>query len=116
VSSRAAATRRSPAGQLLQRPERPFPFDQRLFTQLEERLPEVKMHLPEATYLAWLDCRGLQLGQAPGSFFRQHARVALNDGAAFGPGFEGFVRLNFATSAGILDEILERMVAAVRAR
>jgi cystathionine beta-lyase len=89
---------------------------QRLATQLSQRLPQVKMYLPEATYLAWLDCRGLELEQAPGSFFRQHARVALNDGAAFGPGFDGFVRLNFATSAGILDEILERMVAAVKAR
>ncbi|MEY4548893.1 MAG: hypothetical protein RL685_5088 [Pseudomonadota bacterium] len=89
---------------------------QRLFTQLAQHLPEVKMYLPEATYLGWLDCRALQLEQAPGSFFRQQARVALNDGAAFGPGFEGFVRLNFATSAGILDQILERMAGAVRAR
>ncbi len=86
---------------------------QRLQVRLRERLPAVKMYSPEATYLAWLDCRGLQLEQSPGSFFRHHARVALNDGAAFGPGFEGFVRLNFATSAGILDEIVERMAGAL---
>lgn len=89
---------------------------QRLATALEQRVPAIKMYLPEATYLAWLDCRGLQLQQPPGSFFRHHARVAMNDGAAFGAGFEGFVRLNFATSAAILDEILERMAGAVRAR
>lgn len=88
---------------------------QRLATALAQRLPAVKMYPPEATYLAWLDCRGLQLPQPPGSFFRHHARVALNDGAAFGPGFESFVRLNFATSASILDEILERMAGALSA-
>jgi cystathionine beta-lyase len=40
--------------------------------------------------------------------------VALSDGREFGPPGEGFVRLNFATSAGILDEILTRMAAAAK--
>jgi cystathionine beta-lyase len=68
---------------------------------------------PEATYLAWLDCRGLEVGD-PYRFFLEHARVAFNRGTDFGTPGEGFVRLNFATSAAILGRILERMAEAVK--
>jgi cysteine-S-conjugate beta-lyase len=81
-----------------------------------DELPEIGHHTPEATYLAWLDCSSLQLPGGPQQFFLEHARVALNDGAEFGPPGQGHVRLNFATSAPILDEILERMARAVRSR
>jgi len=76
-------------------------------------LRTIGFHAPEATYLAWLDCSGLQLPGGPYEFFLEQARVALNDGADFGPPGRGHVRLNFATSAPILDEILERMARAV---
>jgi cystathionine beta-lyase len=69
---------------------------------------------PEATYLAWLDCRDLGLPGDPFAFFLEHARVALSRGPDFGIGGEGCARLNFATSQTILLEILERMAAAVR--
>lgn len=77
-------------------------------------LPGVEMHVPEATYLAWLDCRGLDLPQEPGSFFLDRARVGLSDGNDFGAPGAGHVRLNFATSRPILAEILERMAGALR--
>jgi len=87
-----------------------------LLERLGQLLPEVKVHLPEATYLAWLDLRALDLPPSPSEFFREKAQVALSDGVYFGPGFEGYSRLNFATSSALLDQLVERMAAAVRAR
>ncbi len=75
--------------------------------------PQVKHFPPEATYLAWLDMRALALPGIPQEFFLQRARVALSDGRAFGQDGGGFVRLNFATSRGILDAVLARMDAAL---
>jgi cysteine-S-conjugate beta-lyase len=73
-------------------------------------LPGVSMAPPEATYLAWLDCRGASLpGEDPCAFFLEQARVALNDGATFGPGGAGFVRLTFGCPRSILDQALDRM-------
>jgi cystathionine beta-lyase len=80
---------------------------------VRERLPGVRMLPPEATYLAWLDCRELGLASDPQRFFLDKARVALSRGTAFGQGGLGFVRLNFATSRAILAQILERMAAAL---
>jgi cystathionine beta-lyase len=83
---------------------------------LRERLPAVRYAPPEATYLAWLDCRALELPGSPQRFFLERAGVALSDGAVFGTAGEGFVRLNFATSRAIVAEILERMAKAVQER
>ncbi|MFD0889689.1 aminotransferase class I/II-fold pyridoxal phosphate-dependent enzyme, partial [Streptosporangium algeriense] len=82
--------------------------------RVAERLPEgVVYRLPEATYLAWLDCRALDLGDDPSAFFLERARVMLFRGPDFGPEGRGFARLNFATSPAVLDEMLDRMRAAV---
>lgn len=67
---------------------------------------------PEATYLAWIDCREAGLGDDPAEAFRRSG-VALSPGRDYGPGGEGYVRLNFATGRGILEEILDRMAAAL---
>jgi cystathionine beta-lyase len=83
---------------------------------LAAELPEVEHHAPEATYLAWLNCRALRLPTSPYTFLLEQARIGLNDGTEFGPPGEGYVRLNFATAPAILDSILERLVSAVRAR
>ena len=68
-------------------------------------------HMPEATYLAWLDCRGLALeeGVSPQQHLLERAQVALSHGADFGEAGVGHVRLNFATSTEILEEILDRL-------
>jgi len=76
-------------------------------------LPGVKCQRPEGTFLAWLDCREAGIPGDPCNFFIEHARVALNDGAAFGAGGEGFVRLNFGCPRSILTEALERIQAAL---
>jgi len=70
---------------------------------------------PEATYLAWLDCSWAHLpGGSPQRFFLEEARVALGVGGDFGPGGDTYVRLNFATSGEILEELLGRMAGALR--
>jgi cysteine-S-conjugate beta-lyase len=81
---------------------------------VREELPGVKHYSPEATYLAWLDCRGLELPQRPFEFFLELAKVALLDGATFGATHGQCVRLNFATSEPILAQVLERLAGAVK--
>lgn len=78
-------------------------------------LPGVRMALPEATYLAWLDCREAGLGPEPGAAFLERAKVALNDGATFGREGGGFVRLNFGCRREVLLEALARMAKALGA-
>jgi cystathionine beta-lyase len=68
---------------------------------------------PEATFLAWLDCRELGLPGSPYDFFLESAKVALADGRDFGGPGVGHVRLNFGTSKDILTEILARMSHAL---
>lgn len=82
---------------------------------LGDRLPQLHMQLPEATYLAWIDCAGLGLepDQPAHALFLQSGRVALSDGAAFGREGAQHVRINFATSRALLTEIVDRMARAV---
>jgi cysteine-S-conjugate beta-lyase len=91
-------------------------LDQRrsqLGSLLAERLPEVRWSPPEATFLAWLDCRAYGSGSQPRDRFLDHGRVALEAGPDFGSVGSGWVRLNFGTSEAILDEAVTRMAAAV---
>jgi cystathionine beta-lyase len=81
---------------------------------VRRKLPGVAMATPEATYLGWLDCRGAGPAAAdPSTFFLERARVALNDGKAFGRGGDGFVRLNFGCPRATLSEALDRMARAL---
>jgi cysteine-S-conjugate beta-lyase len=80
---------------------------------IAEHLPAVNYVVPQATYLALLDCRSLDLGDKPADFFDEHAGVRLYDGSALGQAGKGFVRLNFATPRPILREIVTRMGKAV---
>ena len=80
---------------------------------LSELLPGVVYRRPQATYLAWLDCRELDLGDNPAELFLSRGQVALNSGLDFGPEGTGHVRLNFATSPELLTMIVERMAAAL---
>jgi len=84
-----------------------------LLEYITTRMPGIKCQRPEGTFLAWLDCRGTAIPGSPHKFFLEHARVALNDGGAFGAGGEGFVRLNFGCPRATLTEGLERMRAAL---
>ncbi|MBO9320965.1 MAG: PatB family C-S lyase [Roseiflexus sp.] len=80
---------------------------------VSERMPWIRTTVPQATYLAWFDCRNAGIAGNPYEFFRREAKVALNDGIPFGAGGEGFVRLNFGCPRSLLLEGLERMKAAL---
>ena len=63
---------------------------------------------PEASFLIWLDCRAMGLPQDRlMEFFREKAGVYLSDGASYGAGGEGFVRLNIGCPRSVLDAALE---------
>jgi cysteine-S-conjugate beta-lyase len=80
---------------------------------LADTLPEVAWGRPGATYLAWLDCTGLGLGDEPAAHFLAEGRVALGRGLDYGAPGAGHVRLNFATSSEHLSEAVARMARAV---
>src|SRR5690606_32487551 len=61
---------------------------------LQEHLPVIGYRPPEASYLAWLDCRALGLGDDPARVFLDRGRVALSPGPTFGVQGRGFARLN----------------------
>jgi len=72
-------------------------------------------HMPESTYLAWVGCRhlALQAGVTSQQHFLEHAKVGVAEGLEFGEPGQGHIRLNFATSEEILDEILGRLGGAL---
>ncbi len=78
---------------------------------LAEHLPGARYRPPDATYLGWVDCRDLDLGDQPHLAFRARG-VELSPGAQFGPPGAGHVRINFATS----PDILAATVAAMAGR
>ncbi|MBX3195556.1 MAG: aminotransferase class I/II-fold pyridoxal phosphate-dependent enzyme [Microbacteriaceae bacterium] len=79
---------------------------------LASELPEVGYTPPSASYLAWLDMRGLAWGDDPAGHALEAGRVALNSGLTFGPSGAGFARLNFACSPEVLGEAVRRLAAA----
>lgn len=84
-----------------------------LTREIARRFPAIGFRPPQASFLAWLDCRKLALGVDPQTFFLEHARVALSPGGEFGPLGEGHVRLNFGCRRATLAEALDRMAAAL---
>lgn len=87
-----------------------------LAQRLAQQLPQID-HIPaQGTYLAWLDCRALDLTPTPQAFFRQHAKVALTDGGECGDGGQGHVRFNFALPRPLLEQALAQMVQVVAQR
>lgn len=84
-----------------------------LIDLLATELPEVCWKPPAATYLAWLDLSGLNLGDQPEITLLQKAKVALGSGSHYDPDSTGFVRLNFGTSTELVTEMVTRIAAAV---
>jgi cysteine-S-conjugate beta-lyase len=85
----------------------------RLVDLLGDHLPQVRYQPGDATYLAWLDCRALELGDDPAATFLARGRVALTSGIGFGRGGAGHARVNLATSSELLTEAVRRMTIAV---
>lgn len=84
-----------------------------LVNYFDTHLPQFKVTAPEATYLAWIDCRESGIEGNAQKFFLDQAKVAFNEGANFGKEGEGFIRLNFGCPRGLLVEGLERMQGAL---
>lgn len=94
---------------------------------LAEHAPQIGYQVPEATFLAWLDCSrtpladphaqaipgNVRLSTGPAKAFLDRGRVGLNAGEAFGSGGENHVRLNFATRVDVLTEAVRRMGAVL---
>ena len=80
---------------------------------LAELAPAIGYEIPDATYIAWLDCRELGIPGSPAAFFREHAGITVTDGELCGRGYEGFVRFVFAMPRPILEESVRRIAAAV---
>ena len=79
-----------------------------------EHLPQIKPWRPQASFLVWLDCRALGLSHdALVDLFVNHAHLALNDGAMFGIGGSGFMRLNVGTPRAVLLQALEQLFQAL---
>ena len=81
---------------------------------LSRHLPQLRYRPPDGTYLAWLDCTGMDLPGSPGQLVVEGAHVTVVDGPAFGLGGAGAFRLNFATPQPILTEMVGRIVAALQ--
>ncbi len=88
--------------------------NRRLLSDLcRELLPGVGYEPPEATYLAWLDLRALELSEEPAEFFLASAKVALGNGASFGAARFRYAGLNFATSGAIETRIVRALSDAL---
>lgn len=83
---------------------------------ISSHLPEIKMIRPEATFLVWLDCRDMGMGDKElNEFFMQKAKLGLNPGIMFGQGGEGFMRLNIACPLSVLKQAMQQLDNALTA-
>ena len=80
-----------------------------LVQYVTEYMPQVRLTVPDATYLGWLDCTQTGMIGSPYEFFLKNAKVAFSDGKLFGASGEGHVRLNFGTSRKLLEQGLDRI-------
>ena len=81
---------------------------------LQKQIPQIKIIRPEASFLIWLDCRGLNLSQPElENFFIHKAKLGLNSGTMFGEEGAGFMRLNVGCSRITLEKALDSLKKAV---
>lgn len=82
---------------------------------VNNELPGCRTGRNEATYLQWIDCSqaGIGSGDEPQVFFREKAKVAVNQGSHFGTGSDGFIRFNFGCPRAQVEEALQRMKHAL---
>jgi len=79
-----------------------------------EMIPEIIPVSPEATYMIWLDCRKFGMnGKELQNFFVTKADVGMNEGSTFGPGGEGFMRMNLGTTHQTVMKAMEQIEKAV---
>lgn len=80
----------------------------------EKNIPRIKVNVPDATYLMWLDCRGLGMdNEALRAFMIEKAGLGLNEGYTFGRSLTGYMRLNAACPRSILQQAMKQLKEAV---
>lgn len=84
-----------------------------LHEAIATRFPDITMHRPEGTFLAWLDCTKLASERSPFELFLEDGKVGFSAGLEFGADYERFVRLNFGCNRATLEEGLRRMESAL---
>lgn len=81
---------------------------------LKTNIPEIRVYQPQASFLIWLDCKALQLTQEELiDLFQHKAGLLLNEGSMFGPGGEGYMRLNIGCSRSTIEKALKTLKKAV---
>jgi cystathionine beta-lyase len=91
--------------------------NRQLLTELvAEHLPDVRVTMPEGTYIAMLDFRRAGLTGDLGTWFRENAGVAMTDGAACGVAAIGFTRFVFAMPRPLMREAIMRIASALANR
>jgi cystathionine beta-lyase len=81
---------------------------------IEKKLRPLRMLVPEATYLAWIDFSKLGMSQDKlNHWLINEVKVAMNSGTMFGPGGEGFIRINFACPRSVLEDALQRLEESI---
>ena len=80
---------------------------------LENKLDAIKLPIPEGTYQIWLDFRELKLSDDElAKFLALEAGVALNPGIMYGPGGDGFMRMNIASPRKMIIQAMEQLKEA----
>lgn len=87
----------------------------RVHDVLRDRIPAARHHLPESTYLSWIDAGPLGIDD-PVAQVRERGRILVDGGLRFGSGCRNHLRINFATSGAILDGILDGVASALTDR
>lgn len=76
----------------------------------EQRLPQYPVLPLEGTYLVWIDCRASSIGSDATTLrLQEEQKLMVNSGTLYGPGGEGFIRLNIACPRTLLADGLERI-------
>ncbi len=84
---------------------------------LEKNIPQIKPMIPQASFLIWLDCAGLEMNSHQlQEFMVKEARLGLNKGTTFGPGGEQHLRLNIGCSREVLKQAMEQLKSAINSR
>lgn len=81
---------------------------------IKKHIPNLKVIIPESTFLIWIDCTKLGMtGEELKKFFLHTAKVAINEGSMFGPGGEGFIRMNIGCPRSTVETAMNRIKEAV---
>lgn len=80
---------------------------------LSDALPEARLTPLQGTYLTWIDLGTYPVEGDVGAVLLEKAKVQLMRGVAFGAGYDDFVRMNIATPRPVLEQIVERIAAAL---